>query len=247
MPSHLKPLFSKIFDLNWKFGLFLILLVCVPRFVLVLQANASGNYGAIGLIMTASALAPFVFLSKAGRVAIGIKKAQGFKWLLVAFLAGLGASVMLYFLGKVLYDTSYQNWYQYIGKSYKIPADISAEDKQVMFGIMAITGMIFSPIGEELFFRGIVHKSFENSIGEKKASVIDGFAFALTHISHFGLVFVNEHWAFYPIPTLQWVLSMFLVSLIFYYFRKKTESLLGAIICHAAFNLGMIFCIFYGM
>jgi hypothetical protein len=26
-----------------------------------------------------------------------------------------------------------------------------------MFAIMAITGMTFSPIGEELFFRGIVH------------------------------------------------------------------------------------------
>ena len=247
MPPHLKPLFSKIFDLNWKFGLFLILLVCVPRFVLVLQANASGNYGAIGLIMTASALAPFVFLSKAGRKAIGIKKAQGFKWLLVAFLAGLAASVMLYFLGKILYDTSYQNWYQYIGKSYKIPADISAADKRVMFVIMAITGMIFSPIGEELFFRGIVHKSFENSIDEKKASIVDGSAFALTHISHFGLVFVNEQWAFYPIPTLLWVLSMFLVSIMFFYFRKKSDSLIGAIACHAAFNLGMIYCIFYGM
>ncbi len=87
MHPHLKPIFNKIFDLNWKFGLFLILLICVPRFVLVLQANASGNYGAIGLIMTVSALAPFLFLSKADRKAIGIKKAQGFKWLFVAFLA----------------------------------------------------------------------------------------------------------------------------------------------------------------
>lgn len=247
MHPHLKPIYRKSFDLNWKFGLFLILLVCVPRFVLVLQANSSGNYGAIGLIMTVSALAPFLFLNKAGRKAIGIKKVQGFKWLFLAFLAGLAASVMLYFLGKVLYDTSYQNWYQYIGKSYKIPADISAADKRVMFAIMAITGMIFSPIGEELFFRGIVHKSFENSIGEKKASIVDGSAFALTHISHFGLVFVNEQWAFYPIPTLLWVLSMFFVSLMFYYFHKKSDSILGAIACHAAFNLGMIYCIFYGM
>ena len=227
MHPHLKPFYSKIIDLNWKFGLFLILLVCVPRFVLVLQANASGNYGAMGLIMTVSALAPFLFLNKAGRKAIGIKKVQGFKWLFVAFLAGLVASVMLYFLGKILYDTSYQNWYQYIGKSYKIPADISAADKRNLFGIMAITGMIFSPIGEELFFRGIVHKSFENSIGEKKASIVDGSAFALTHISHFGLVFVNDQWAFYPIPSLLWVLGMFLVSLMFYYFRKKSDSPFG--------------------
>ena len=29
--------------------------------------------------------------------------------------------------------------------------------------------------------------------------------------------------------------------------RKKTDSIVGAMICHSAFNLGMIFCIFYLM
>ncbi len=36
---------------------------------------------------------------------------------------------------------------------------------------MAITGMIFSPVGEELFFRGIVHSSFAKSIGDFKELV----------------------------------------------------------------------------
>ena len=114
-----------------------------------------------------------------------------------------------------------------------------------MFAIMAITGMTFSPIGEELFFRGIVHSSFAKSIGEKKASIVDSSAFALTHISHFGLVFINNKWDFFVIPTILWVTSMFLVSLLFYHFRKKSNSILGAILCHSAFNLGMIYCIFY--
>jgi len=38
---------------------------------------------------------------------------------------------------------------------------------------MAITGITFSPIGEELFFRGIIHSSFAKSIGDKKASLVD--------------------------------------------------------------------------
>ena len=112
---------------------------------------------------------------------------------------------------------------------------------------MAITGMIFSPIGEELFFRGIVHSAFAASIGDKKASVVDGSAFALTHISHFGLVFINHQWSFLSMPTLIWVISMFLVSLLFFVFKKYSGSIIGAIICHAAFNLGMIYCIFYWM
>jgi len=45
--------------------------------------------------------------------------------------------------------------------------------------------------------------------------------------------------------TLNWVLAMFLVSMVFIFFKRNSGSLLGAIICHAAFNLGMIYCIFY--
>jgi uncharacterized protein len=245
MEKELKSFWSRLFDFNWKFGLFLILIVCIPRFILVLNANSSGSYGSIGLIMTISAIAPFIFLTKYGRKEIGITKPRNFKWLFIAFFCGLIASILLYFFGQILYGNSYQNWYQYVGKSYKIPATITQSDKNIMFVIMAITGMTFSPIGEELFFRGIVHSSFAKSIGEKKASIVDSSAFALTHISHFGLVFINGKWDFFTIPTIIWVTSMFLVSLLFFTFRNKSDSILGAIICHSAFNLGMIFCIFY--
>lgn len=245
MDKELKPFWNRLFDFNWKFGLFLILIICVPRFILVLKANSTGSYGYIGLIMAISAIAPFVFLSKYGRKEIGIRKSINLKWLFIAFAFGLIASLSLHFLGTLLYENSFQNWYQYVAKSYKIPINISPTDRNIMFSIMAITGITFSPIGEELFFRGIIHSSFAKSIGDKKASLVDSSAFALTHISHFGLVFINNKWDFFIIPTIIWVTSMFLVSLLFYNFRKKSDSILGAIICHAAFNLGMIFCIFY--
>jgi len=247
METELRPFWNRLFNFNWKFGLFLILLICIPRFMLVLEANASGNYGYIGLVMVVSAVAPFIFLTKFGRKTIGITKPTKYNWLLFAFAAGLAASVLLYFLGQTLYGNSYQNWYQYIGNSYKIPAGISDHDKKILFSIMALTGMTFSPIGEELFFRGIVHASFAKSIGDKKASFVDSLAFALTHISHFGLVFINLQWHFLTTPTLIWVLAMFLVSLLFFIFKKHSGSILGAVICHAAFNLGMIYCIFYPM
>jgi len=155
----------------------------------VLQANASGSYAYIGLIMVVSAIAPFIFLSKHGRKGIGLIKSKKYNWLLAAFIAGLVFSLVLYFVGQALYGSSYENWYAYIGKSYKIPAGLNQHDKLILFTIMAITGMIFSPIGEELFFRGIVHSSFAKSIGDTRASIVDSSAFALTHISHFGLVF----------------------------------------------------------
>lgn len=245
METELKPFWQKLFTFNWKFGLFLILIICIPRFILVLNANETSDYKYIGMIMTVSAIAPFIFLSRYGRKVIGLTKPSNYGWLIFAVISGLIFSLVLYYLGELIYQNSFENWYVYIGKSYNIPADIKQNDKLIMFVIMAVTGMIFSPIGEELFFRGIVHSSFAKSFGDKKASVIDSSAFALTHISHFGLVFINNEWKLFTIPTLIWVISMFLVSVLFYICRRKTDSLLGSIVCHSAFNLGMIFSIFY--
>jgi membrane protease YdiL (CAAX protease family) len=245
MHDELRPFWRKYTGFGWKFGLCLVLIVCTARFFLVLNANTTGSYGAIGLIMVVSAIAPFVFLTKYGRSEIGLVWTGRYRWLLIAFFAGLLFSFILYFLGAYLYDNHYQNWYNYIGRSYKIPAGIHGNSKAILFAIMASTGMIFSPVGEELFFRGIVHTSFARSVGEKKASLIDSTAFSLTHISHFGLVFINTQWHLLGWPTLIWVAGMFLVSLLFSTFKRRSGSLVGAIVCHAGFNLGMIYCIFY--
>jgi len=201
----------------------------------------------VGIFMLIMAIAPFIFLSKYGRKKIGIEKPTNNRWLIVAFTIGIVFSIFLYLLGETFYGNSYQNWYNYIGKSYNIPQEIDEQSKLVMFGIAALIGMTFSPIGEELFFRGIVHSSFANSVGDKIASLIDGSAFAIVHISHFGLIFINQEWKFLLMPTLIWVLSMFCVSILFYICRKRSGSILGAILCHAAFNLGMTYCIFYQM
>ena len=245
MQRELKSIWLKFFKFDWKFGLFLLLLVCVPRFFLVLQANQTGNYAPIGAIMFISALIPFLFLSKYGRKKVGIRSAKAITQVFLALLYGILASLVLYWIGEVLYANSYENWYLYIGKSYNIPEAITPSDKQTLFFIMAFTGMIFSPIGEELFFRGIVHASFAKSVGENKASLIDSTAFALTHIAHFGLVFLDQNWRFFFLPTLLWVIAMFLVSILFFTMKQKSDSLIGAVVCHSGFNLGMIYSIFY--
>ncbi len=191
------------------------------------------------------AVAPFIFLSQHGRYQIGIKKPANYSWLIIAICIGLTFSMFLYFLGESLYGKSYENWYQYISKSYNISTDINEQTKLITFGISAFIGMTFSPIGEELFFRGIVHSSFANSLGNNKASIIDSSAFAIVHISHFGLVFHNQQWEFLLVPSAIWVLCMFLVNIMFYICREGSGSILGAILCHSAFNLGMTYCIFY--
>ncbi|WP_199474279.1 CPBP family intramembrane glutamic endopeptidase [Adhaeribacter pallidiroseus] len=151
----------------------------------------------------------------------------------------------MFALGNALYTNTIHNWYVYIGKSYKLATDLNAHDKFIYFLIYATTGMCFSPIGEELFFRGIVHSSFSASLGENKATVMDSLAFAFTHLAHFGIVYIAGRWQFLLIPSVLWVLGMFITSLVFIQCRKKTGSIMGAIASHAGFNLAMIYFIFY--
>jgi membrane protease YdiL (CAAX protease family) len=197
--------------------------------------------------MVVSALIPFIFLSKYGRQRIGIRGTRRADQLILALILGIAASLILYWVGLKLYGNSDQNWYKYIGRSYNLSAEMADQEKFIMFLIVAFTSMIFSPIGEELFFRGVIHGSFAASLGERRASMVDSSAFALTHIAHFGWVYIDGTWQFFLIPALLWVVSMFLVSVLFFSMKKKASSLLGAICCHAGFNLGMIYCIFYGL
>lgn len=66
-----------------------------------------------------------------------------------------------------------------------------------MFLVMAITGMIFSPIGEKSLLREMVHSSFSKTLGDVKASIINSSTSALTHLSHLGLVFIGNGWFFH--------------------------------------------------
>jgi len=169
MQPYLRNFWKSILNFNWKFGLFLVLIICVPRFIMVLHANQYADYRFIGLIMLVSFIIPFVFLNKRGLKAIGWNKPKSYKWLSIAFISGCLYAYLLFVLGKFLYQDSYQNWYVYIANSYKIPTDLTIEAKRQMFFIMAGTGMLFSPFGEELFFRGIVHETFVSRFGNRGA------------------------------------------------------------------------------
>ncbi len=89
MKNELKPFWRNFFGFNRKFGFFLIPLICIPRFMLLLNANKTANYKHIGLIMLASAGAPFIFLNKNGRKTIGLSGPVIKSWLLSSFILGL--------------------------------------------------------------------------------------------------------------------------------------------------------------
>ena len=238
--------FSKVMRFTTQWGLFFILLLGIPRFIIVLGANATGNYNYTSLIFVAMWILPFILLNSQGRTLIGIKNPRKSVKLLQSFLLGMLCCIPVFLLGEILYGDQTSNWFVYISQSYKpaLPADLT-ETRLTYFFIFAVISMIFSPIGEELMYRGFIHQCFEERFGPNKASIIDSSAFALTHLAHFGILYTPDGWNFVPVPALLWVVCTFFASRIFFYCKQSSSSIAGAILAHAGFNLAMTFFIFY--
>lgn len=242
----LKRYWQSLFSYNYKFGLTLILLLGIPRFIIVLQANQNGSYNLVPIIFLIMLMLPFILLSKIGRTQIGIKKPESLKWLVLSFLLGVVFCVLFFLITKGLFGNSIQNSFEYISRSYAVAKKgLQSTDKLVYFIIYSVIGMTFSPFGEELFYRGLVHDSLGANFGENKASILDSLAFAITHLAHFGIVYNTDHWEFLVFPSVIWLAGIFLAGRLFYYCRMKTGSVLGAIVAHAGFNFAMMYLIFY--
>ncbi|RAU84338.1 CPBP family intramembrane glutamic endopeptidase [Pontibacter arcticus] len=242
----LKPVWQKAFKFNWQLGCILIFLIGIPRFILVLQANVTGNYNLVPLVFLLMGLTPFLFLTKAGRQQIGMKKPEKYSWLVFSFLIGAAVCAVAFFVTEFLFSDTISNSFVYISKSYAVSrTGFSDADRLIYFIIYAVIGMSFSPIGEELFYRGVVHGSLAVNTSEYKASVLDSLAFAITHLAHFGIIYTLGKWEFLFLPALVWVFFMFVTSRIFFVCKQQTGSVWGAVASHAGFNLAMMYFIFY--
>ena len=244
--SYFRKIWGSFGQFNVRLGIFLILLIGIPRFIIVLDANASGSYQYTSLVFVLMWILPFIFLKKEGLRRIGLKNVSNRWWIFNGLLLGVLGCIPLFFLGVWLYGMDISNWFVYISNSYSggLPPDLS-EVRFTYFIIFAITSMIFSPIGEEFMYRGFIHQCFETKLGSRRASEIDSAAFALTHLAHFGILYTSSGWKFVFVPALIWIICMFWISRGFFFIKQKSGSIWGAVLAHAGFNLAMTYFIFY--
>ncbi|MDR6414095.1 type II CAAX prenyl endopeptidase Rce1 family protein [Pseudarthrobacter sulfonivorans] len=243
-----RPPFRSLLPLNLGTGILLLIIFGLVRVALVLQANVTGSYQAVGVVFVAMIALPWVLLTREGRKHVGMVRPTRRRWVLPAGLAGVAMALGVHSAATTLWGHSLSHPFAYIALSYSsVPVSPSEDDRLIYFIIFAVIGMLFSPIGEEVLYRGVAHESFAAQLGDRRAALIDAAAFAVTHLAHFGVVYVAGVWAFLPLPALFWVAAMFVASLVFYGFRKLIGSLLGAVAAHAGFNLAMNWVIFYAI
>ncbi|MGZ8559380.1 MAG: CPBP family intramembrane glutamic endopeptidase [Chitinophagaceae bacterium] len=193
-------------------------------------------------------LMPFIFLNKEGRRRVGLIKSGAAKYYLIAIVAGSALALVCFGSGLLLFGLSDDNWFISIKNSYYRTFDTTGMSIQQLFIIFTIPALIFSPAGEEIFFRGFLQEALATKFSYRQAMIIDSLFFALIHVFHHGIVKDQQgQISFYPLSGFIWVLLMFITAVSFALLKKSSGSVYPAILAHAVFNVVMNMCIFYGM
>ena len=231
---------------NGPTGCWLLTVFSLTRFALALQANLTKSYQPVAIVLVAMGLLPFLLLTRAGRQRIGLVWPTRWAGVVVGGLLGVLSCAVLFYLARYCFGLGEGNALVYISRTYaSLPSGLSALARLTYFLIFSATSMVFSPIGEELFYRGLVHECFTPGLGQQKAALADSVAFALVHLAHFGVVYRSGGWRLLPASALLWVASLVGTCRLFSVARAQSGSVLGAIVAHAFFNLTMNYFIFY--
>lgn len=183
-------------------------------------------------------LSPWILLKRDGRREIGFRKPLQATIYLQSVFFGSIASLACFAIGIGLFDTSSDNWYVSIAANFSLSvnAKFSVLQHYLMFTIAA---MIFSPIGEEIFFRGVLQRALENRFSIRVSTWIECAIFGLVHLCHHGIVLSAAGLTILPRSAPIWFVLMFAVATLFAYLRKRSQSLYPAIVAHSMFNFTM--------
>lgn len=131
------------------------------------------------------------------------------RWLMLAVF-GLGLAVTVELLGR------------YLPIPKELPIDAYFRTPAGAW-VLAIFGVVFAPIAEELYFRGLLYPALNRAAGMAPALVLTSLAFTVLHGSQLAFA-----WA--PL------LILFTVGMVLTVVRAKTQSVAASIVVHAAYN-----------
>lgn len=190
------------------------------------------------------AAAPWLLLRHDGRRQIGIVRAcsrTSYAW---AAVTGAVLALTCGVIGALLFGATQDNWFVSIARNFQQSFDTVGKPGLLLFAAFAIPALIFSPFGEEIFFRGLLQRSLEEWLPERVSTYIECGAFAAVHLCHHGLYWAGNGLSILLPSALLWVALMFLAARLFAHWRKVSASIGPAIVSHMAFNAAMSIFIF---
>jgi membrane protease YdiL (CAAX protease family) len=226
----------------WQIAIALALAFAAMRVTGVLGPR--GLRWMLPLGFTLMALAPFLLLDAAGRRDMGLRAPMDARAYLAAVFAGCAAGLACFALGYTLFGTSGDNWFVTIANNYRQTMDTTGWPVTRLHLYFTIPALIFSPIGEEIFFRGYLQYALERRFSVRASTIAECAAFGLVHLCHHGLALTASGIALRSVSGPIWVTLMFSTALLFAFLRKSSGSLFPAIVAHVCFNLVMNLTIF---
>ena len=223
--------------LPWAFTLALGLVLAAMRVVGVLGPVQWRWLLPLGFVVMA--VLPWLLMTAPGRRSIGLRRATDRRFYALALAAGCAAALACGLLGVGLFGIGADNWFVSIANNYRNTLDTRGLALWQLHLFFTLPACLFSPLGEEIFFRGLLHSALQERFGARVAAVSEASLFGLVHVCHHGLWLAATGWMFRPVSGVLWMLLMFGTALMFSALRQRSGSLGPAIVAHASFNGAM--------
>lgn len=213
-------------NISWKQGI-------LSFFIILIFQIVSAIYGlmwlnAIGFC--AYLVAPFLFWKQITPQGLGFSKPKSWKSVIIGILVCISLLPCEFFMSAFLVGNNTGNFFVVVSMNHIKTFQIQSEHIWNTFFLSALSLSIFSPLTEEIFFRGFLQKSFENSFGIHKANVLQALCFGIIHIAYCWIVKVDIRIVLNVVPCIA------LIGLVYGWVRHKTKSIFSVIIVHAVTN-----------
>ncbi|MDP8956155.1 MAG: CPBP family intramembrane metalloprotease, partial [Actinomycetota bacterium] len=134
-------------------------------------------------------------------------------------LLGIGVGIGLVFAGGATLYLVREVVSVVTGQTPEQPEQVVACVRGAALAFMAPVVVVVAPIGEEIFFRGFLHKGLRRRFPMWAAAVLSSLLFGLVH--------------YYPLL----IPALFVVGLGLALLYERRQSLLAPVVAHAAFNI----------
>lgn len=164
---------------------------------------------------------------------VRLRKGNGFltsvSWNLPGFqkvLLAIGCGAALALSSEIFFHYTSQ----WVPKS--LPIDKYFRDATSAY-VLALFGMTFAPLVEELFFRGFLYPALSKRIGMGASVVLTAATFAVLHQSQLAHAWIPLTW-------------LFLVGTVLTLVRSRTKSVALCVVMHVGYNATLFTLVFIG-
>lgn len=187
---------------------------------------------------------PWLPLSRAGRQQIGLVRPIRLAWFAPSIALGALAALACFALGAIAFGSGEDNRFASIARNYRDTIPRQGFTTLQPFLVATVPALLFSPIGEEIFFRGLLQRALEERFSLRASTGTEALLFGLVHLCHHGLLATAAGIRLLPLSSALWVALMSGAARLFAWLRHRSGSLFPAMAAHASFNLAMNACIF---